>query len=132
MLRPDIETVRKMAETYNTVPVSKEFYADIVTPITLLRRIAGISERFFLLESIEGGEKWGRYSFLGYDPIMRVTCKDKTLRIEKDGKTETIITAKPLDIVRKILSEYNAPEVLENAPFTGGLQAVLWDIFHIP
>ena len=120
MLRPDIETVRKTAETYNTVPVSKEFYADIVTPITLLRRIAGISERFFLLESIEGGEKWGRYSFLGYDPIMRVTCKDKTLRIEKDGKTETIITAKPLDIVRKILSEYNAPEVLENAPFTGG------------
>lgn len=120
MLKPDIETVKDMAQMYNTVPVSKEFYADIVTPITLLRRISGISKRYFLLESVEGGEKWGRYSFLGYDPIMRVTCKDKTLKIEKNGNVETVITAKPLDIVRKILSEYKAPDVSETAPFTGG------------
>ncbi len=120
MLKPDIKSVEDMAQMYNTVPVSKEFYADVITPITLLRRIAGISSRYFLLESVEGGEKWGRYSFLGYDPIMRVTCKDKTVKIEKNGKTETIITAKPLDVVRGILAEYKAPDVSETAPFTGG------------
>ncbi|MBR2176487.1 MAG: anthranilate synthase component I family protein [Clostridia bacterium] len=120
MLKPDIKSVKELAENYNTVPVSKEFYADVVTPITLLRRIAGISDRFFLLESVEGGEKWGRYSFLGFDPIMRVTCKDKTVKIEKNGETETITTAKPLDVVRKILSKYKAPDVSETAPFTGG------------
>ena len=51
---------------------------------------------------------------------MRVTCKDKTVKIEKNGKTETIITAKPLDVVRGILAEYKAPDVSETAPFTGG------------
>ena len=120
MLKPDFETVKSMAQDYNTVPVSKEFYADVVTPITLLRRIAGISKSFFLLESVEGGEKWGRYSFLGYDPIMRVTCKDKVVTIEKDGKTEKINTAKPLNVLREILAKYKAPAVSEFAPFTGG------------
>lgn len=120
MLKPDFETVKAMSQSYNTIPVSKEFYADVVTPITLLRRIAGISKRFFLLESIEGGEKWGRYSFLGYDPIMRVTCKNKVVTIEKDGKTETINTAKPLNVLREILAKYKAPSVSEFSPFTGG------------
>ena len=120
MLKPDFETVKSMSQSYNTIPVSKEFYADVVTPITLLRRIAGISKRFFLLESIEGGEKWGRYSFLGYDPIMRVTCKDKVVTIEKDGKIERINTAKPLNVLREILAKYKAPTVSEFAPFTGG------------
>lgn len=120
MLKPTFETVKNMAESYNTVPVSKEFYADVITPITLLRRIAGISKRFFLLESVEGGEKWGRYSFLGYDPIMRVTCKNRIVTIEEDGKTEKINTEKPLDILRKILAKYNAPKTSDNVPFTGG------------
>ncbi|MBQ8133946.1 MAG: anthranilate synthase component I family protein [Clostridia bacterium] len=120
MLKPDIKSVEDMAQMYNTVPVSKEFYADVITPITLLRRISGISSRYFLLESVEGGEKWGRYSFLGYDPVMRVTCKNKTVKIEKNDRTETIITAKPLDVVKNILAEYKAPDVSETAPFTGG------------
>ena len=51
-------------------------------PITLLRRIAERSSRFYLLESIEGGEKWGRYSFLGYNPVMRVACRCGKVKIE--------------------------------------------------
>lgn len=120
MLKPDLKTVKAISKNYNTIPVSKEFYADIVTPIILLRRIAGISKRFFLLESIEGGEKWGRYSFLGYDPIMRVTCKDKVVKIEKNGETEKINTDDPLSVLREILAKYKAPAVSEFAPFTGG------------
>ena len=49
-----------MSEKYNTIPVTKEFFADVITPINLLRRIAAVSNRYFLLESVEGGEKWGR------------------------------------------------------------------------
>ena len=70
MLRPELDTVIALSGEYKVVPVCKEFYADEVTPINLLRRIAGLSRRFFLLESIEGGERWGRYSFLGFDPVM--------------------------------------------------------------
>ncbi len=120
MLKPDFETVKTMSEQYNTIPVSKEFYADVVTPITLLRRISGISKRYFLLESVENGTKWGRYSFLGFDPVMHVTCKDKVVTVEKDGKTETVHTAKPLDVVREILKKYKAPKVSDLSPFTGG------------
>ena len=62
---PGCEEILRLAQEYDTIPVCREIYADVVTPITLLRRIAGRSRRFFLLESVEGGEKWGRYSFLG-------------------------------------------------------------------
>ncbi len=120
MLKPDLETVRKMSEQYNTIPVTKEFYADVITPINLLKRISSISNRYFLLESVEGGEKWGRYSFLGYDPIMRVTCKEKKMTIEKEGKIDIYDSKEPLEKVREILNEYKAPETKEGAPFTGG------------
>ncbi len=120
MLNPNFETVKTLSEQYNTIPVSKEFYADVITPITLLRRISGISNRYFLLESVENGTRWGRYSFLGFDPIMRVTCKNKVVTVEKNGSTETIETAKPLEIVRSILKKYKAPYVAEGSPFTGG------------
>lgn len=120
MLKPKLEKVKEMSKEYNTVPVTKEFYADVITPITLLRKIAGISKRYFLLESIEGGEKWGRYSFLGYDPIMHVTCKDRVLTVEKNGTAEKEECTDPLGKVREILKKYHAPKVAEGAPFTGG------------
>ena len=74
MIIPTCEEILNLSRQYDIIPICREVYADIVTPITLLRRIAGRSRRFYLLESIEGGEKWARYSFLGYDPVMRVTC----------------------------------------------------------
>lgn len=120
MLNPSLEKAKEIAGNYNTIPVSKEFYADIITPITLLRRISGISKRYFLLESVEGGEKWGRYSFLGYDPIMRVTCKDQIVKIEENGKIKEIPSSEPLKIIREILKKYKAPDVIGTVPFKGG------------
>ena len=101
MLKPDLSTIKEMSAQYNTIPVSKYFLADIITPITLLRKISGISSRYFLLESVEGGEKWGRYSFIGFDPVMRLTCKNSVVTIESENNTETLRTSDPLDEVRK-------------------------------
>ena len=70
MIIPTCKEILDLSTQYDIIPICHEVYADIVTPITLLRRIAEQSSRFYLLESIEGGEKWGRYSFLGYDPVM--------------------------------------------------------------
>ena len=53
---PECDEIIELAKEYDIVPVCKEIYADVVTPITLLRKIAGISKRYYLLESIEGGE----------------------------------------------------------------------------
>ena len=119
-ITPDCNTILKLAEEYSVVPVCKEIYADITTPITLLRKISAISKRYYLLESIEGGETWGRYSFLGYDPIMRVTCRSNEVVVEKKGKQEIYQTEKPLEIIREIMKDYRSPKLEGMPPFTGG------------
>lgn len=117
---PDCNEILKLANDYDIIPVCKEIYADIVTPIVLLRKLAGISSRYYLLESIEGGEKWGRYSFLGFDPVMRVSCKNNVVTIEKGDETETISTDNPLNVLRDIMKDYKAPKLAGLPPFTGG------------
>lgn len=121
MIKPSCDEIMELAKSYNTIPVCKEILADVITPITLLRRIAASKKRFFLLESIEGGEKWGRYSFIGYDPIMRISCKNSVVTIDGNRITEDIETKKPLEILRSILKKYKSPRLKELPPFTGGL-----------
>lgn len=118
---PSCEQINLLAANYNMIPVSKEIYADVITPITLLRRISQHSKNYFLLESIEGGETWGRYSFLGFQPIMRVTCKDGVVTIsEKQVPDRNISTVKPYDVLRSIMNEYSAPRIEGLPPFAGG------------
>ncbi len=143
-LTPDCTEIEALAAKYPIIPVCREVFADIVTPITLLRKIAGLSSRYCLLESIEGGENWGRYSFLGYDPILRVTNKDHVVTIRREpagirkvspsivhqderssrltaGMEEKVIeTDQPFDILRDILKEYQSPKLDGMPPFTGG------------
>lgn len=131
-ITPDCTEIETLAAKYPIIPVCREVFADVVTPITLLRKIAGISSRYCLLESIEGGENWGRYSFLGYDPILRVTCKDHVVTIRKEpaGKNpqrltaapeeEVIRTDRPFDVLRGILKDYRSPKLQGMPPFTGG------------
>lgn len=76
-------------ERYTLIPVSKEIYADICTPISLLIRLETLDKNFFLLESVEGGEKWARYSFLGYKPMLHITCKDNKTII-KSGEIKMV------------------------------------------
>ena len=119
MIRPECEQILSLAKDYPIVPVCREIYADMMTPIMLLR-LSAISQRYYLLESVEGGEKWGRYSFLGYDPVMRVCCKDGKVKIESEDGTETVETMKPLEVLRNILKRYRAPKLPNMPPFTGG------------
>ena len=121
MIKPSCDEIMELAKSYNTIPDCKEILSDLITPITLLRRIAASKKRFFLLESIEGGEKWGRYSFIGYDPIMRVSCKNAVVTIDRNGKMKNIETKKPLEVLRSILKDYKSPSLKELPPFTGGL-----------
>ena len=113
--------VRQLAKSYNTIPLCKEIYADVITPIGLLLKIARISSRFYLFESIEGGEKWARYSFLGFDPIMRIVGKNK--KIVCDGKRCEKGSTVPGSGGRNqaILTKYKAPKLAGMPPFAGGL-----------
>lgn len=119
MITPGCDEIVKLAAEYSTIPVCREIYADMTTPIALLRRLQARSKRFFLLESVEGGEKWVRYSFLGYDPILRATCKNGTVKFE-GVQNRTVQTDKPLDVLREVLAGYRAPRIEGLPPFTGG------------
>ena len=122
MLKPSASEIEAYAKDYSIVPLCRDIYADVITPITLLRKIAQVSDRYFLLESIEGGEKWGRYSFLGYDPIVRIVCRDHVVTTEyQDGTTEQVKTDNPYQILRELMSHYKAPKIEGFPSFTGGL-----------
>ena len=117
---PDCDEILKMAPDYDIIPVCREIYADVITSITLLRKLAAVSKRYYLLESVEGGEKWGRYSFLGFDPVMRVKCSCGKVTIEKYGEETEKVTDKPLEVLREILKDYKAPRLEGLPPFAGG------------
>ena len=122
-ITPDCKEIEALAASYPVIPVCREIFADIVTPITLLRKIAAKSNRYYLLESIEGGEKWGRYSFLGYDPVLKVTLKDHVVRVHHYSQPEAdqvIRTREPYDVLRNILKDYRSPKLPGLPPFTGG------------
>lgn len=129
MVRPEYSEIVRLAKEFDVVPVCREIYADITTPIALLRTISRSSRRYFLLESIEGGEKWGRYSFLGFDPIARITCKDGEITIEESpgphsgtshSRRKTMYSEKPLEVLRSYLLQYRAPVLADIPPFAGG------------
>ncbi len=120
MITPSCVEFDTLAKEYGMIPVCKEIYADVITPITLLRKISQISEKYYLLESIEGGEKWGRYSFLGFDPIVHVTCKDHRVMVDC-GSGPKAAEGEPFAVLRNLLLQYRSPKLAGMPPFTGGL-----------
>ena len=88
-----------------------------------MRRLRAASGHVFLLESASHADSWGRYSFLGYNPTMEITCTDGRLRIRRAADADHIEreTAHPGDALREILAEYKSPVMEELPPFTGGL-----------
>ena len=109
MIKPSYDEVLNLKDNYSVIPIYKEIYADAFTPINLLRKIAGKSDKFFLLESIEGGEKWARYSFIGFNPKARLSYKNGTLTVTGEG-ARVVKTAKPYDALRQYLADYKTPQ----------------------
>lgn len=120
MIRPNCNEIEQLSKEYSIIPISKEIFADFFTPITLLRKMSAYSRSFFLLESVEGGEAWGRYSFLGYQPILRIYCKNGHVTIEGEEK-KTIPVSDPYEFLRDLLKQYQSPKIPDMPPFTGGL-----------
>ena len=120
MLKPSIEESKKYFKDYTVVPVYKEIFSDIKTSVEILKNFMKENKRCYLLESVESGENWGRYSFLGFDPKLTVRCNDGKV-IVNDGKEREIKTDEPVKVLREILSEYKSPQIEYMPPFTGGL-----------
>ena len=114
-----LEEVKILARDYNKIPICLEMYMDFHTPIAVLSKMKEAYDRYFMLESIEGGEKLARYTFIGGNP--------KAQFFVKDGKSYYVTREKvscseenPFKVLGEILKGYKAPKLEGMPPFTGG------------
>ena len=116
---PSMEEVKRIADTgeYKVVPISCEMFSDIRTPIETLKILKNVSTHCYLLESVAEKEKWGRYTFLGYDPKLEITCMNREMKV---GDV-SLHTENPSEQLRQILSAYKSPRFDYLPSFTGGL-----------
>ncbi|MCL2191676.1 MAG: anthranilate synthase component I, partial [Treponema sp.] len=125
-IRPSLEEARGIAESgqYRMVPISAEMYSDMVTPIDVLRKLKNVSRHCFILESAEDTKNWGRYTFLGFDPSMEITCLDGVMGVKSNagqGGASSFETDNPNIHIQEILDWHKSAKLDFLPPFTGGL-----------
>jgi len=109
----------ELARRGTFVPVCKEIVADLLTPVSAFLKIAEHADYAFLLESVEGGEHVGRYSFLGKDPFLILRARDGRTTIERAGTT--VDSEAPfIDALRRLMADFRSPFVPDLPRFTGG------------
>ena len=117
------EAFSELAQRGTFVPVVKEIVADLLTPVSAFLKIAEHSDYAFLLESVEGGEHVGRYSFLGKDPFVLLRARDGKTIIERGGETKE--SPEPyIDVLRTMMADFRSPFVPELPRFTGVIELV--------
>ena len=120
MYSPDKETFTRLAAKGNLIPVYREIMADMDTPVTAFKKIDD-GRHAFLLESIEGGEKWARYTFLGATPAVVIRSKGRRVELLQNGAPPVVTdAADPLEAVRGYLERFRPVEVAGLPRFFGG------------
>src|SRR5438270_7731014 len=121
MIRPDRKEFLRIAREGKAtlIPVSRSISADLQTPVSAFLSLAAKEPHAFLLESVEGGEKVGRYTFLGVRPYMTVRSQGDEVEISR-GKKRSRKKAKIFELVRELLSEHKTAIVPGLPPFTSG------------
>ncbi|MBR4702986.1 MAG: anthranilate synthase component I family protein [Oscillospiraceae bacterium] len=120
---PTLEEVRELAASgkYDVLPVSCEILSDFTTPIETMKILKNVSKHCYMLESASADEKWGRYTFLGFDPTQAITCIGGTMNGVLDAGKQKYVTGDPSEYLRAVLSKYRSPRFDYLPPFTGGL-----------
>ncbi len=129
MFSPCLENVKKIGQNkkYKRIPISYELYSDIATPIEVLSILKSVSNHCYMLESVEDSQKWGRYSFLGFNPLLEFTCQNGVVTIKGDkdfdklNDDEIVIkTDNPGEIIKDLISKNKSPKFESLPPFSGG------------
>lgn len=121
-VQPALDEAKEIAAQgmYGVIPVSMEIYGDNITAIEVLRTLKKVSRHAYLLESAEADKKWGRYSFLGYDPQMELSSCDSEIHL-RTAMTSRNITGNPREYIRRVMEENRSPRFEYLPSFTGGL-----------
>ena len=114
-----LANLKKLKENkeYTLAPVSMEILSDFITPIEAMRILKAASTHAYLLESAKANENWGRYTFLGFEPELSISCIDGKMNV--DGKE--FECSDPTNYLRELLKKYKSPRITSLPPFTGGL-----------
>jgi anthranilate synthase component I len=119
---PDEEQFLADLTRHSLVPVTAQLVADLDTPLTLFAKVAEGKDHAFLFESVEGGEKWGRFSFIGYEPILTFRSAADKVRVAwaRDGFAEQVSHVDPLVALKSLIAELHAADSAELPRFCGG------------
>lgn len=117
-----LEECKQLAQSgdYGVIPLATELYGDAKTPIEILRILKRVSRHVYLLESADSEKRWSRYSFLGYDPLLELSCRNGVTTI-KTALTKQTETKDVRSCIREIMKENASPVLTELPAFTGGL-----------
>jgi anthranilate synthase component 1 len=140
---PGLTGFRSLAAKHRIVPVWRQLVADTVTPVGAFLQIVGADRTGFLLESVEGGERWGRYSFVGRDPLATITARGTTVTTQGDLDLDAITddrvggTGGILAALEAILEAFESPDLPDLPPLHAGLVGylgydVVREVEHLP
>jgi anthranilate synthase component 1 len=116
---PSFEDFQRLAQGHHLVPVYRQLLGDTLTPVTAFRKIQK-GDWSFLFESVVGGERVGRYSFLASRPFLTFQTWDRRVRIDTPGQLEEQVHADPLRLLEEVLAKHKAPHVPGLPRFCGG------------
>jgi anthranilate synthase component 1 len=119
MYYPSFDAFKAKASQGNLIPVYREIMADLETPVAAFLKLDR-GDFSFLLESVEGGEKWGRYCFLGGEPSIVFQSKGRRVEITRDGQAEVQEGVDPLEALKQLMGEFHPVEVEGLPRFFGG------------
>src|SRR5580700_4559731 len=119
MIRPDYKEFLRVSRGATLVPVAKSISADLLTPVSAFLAVADGEPDTFLLESVEGGEKIGRYTFLGVRPFLRLESRGAEITIER-GKKIDHRTGDVFEVIKELLQQHRPAAMEGLPPFTAG------------
>jgi anthranilate synthase component 1 len=119
MIRPDYKEFLRLSRSATLVPVAKSISADLLTPVSAFLAVADGEPDAFLLESVEGGEKIGRYTFLGVRPFLRLESRGAEIKIERDRKIVRR-TGNVFQVIKELLQQHRPAAMEGLPPFAAG------------
>ena len=124
LISPSFTEFQRLAGNYNVIPVWTEILADLTTPVALFNRCIG-SDDGFLLESVDRGEHWGRWSFIGGKPLATITKEDNQIYLEGSLPVEVDPEMSLLELLTDLLDVFETPHIDDFPPLHGGLVGYL-------
>lgn len=119
-----LDQIRAHAGSFQLYPLTAAVFSDSITPIELMRTLRAENKACYLLESACQDQKWGRWSFLGYDPELEITAANHEIFLRQSTQSraeKAAVCQNPFEYIRSLLARYKSPKLEDMPPFTGGL-----------